>query len=121
MHKLTFCNIEIIEDNIAEVIFNKNVLVSEDMVDEFLQALQDDVGTGISVMVNKVTTYTYRYDALVKLSHSTIIKNLALVAYDDVSISMSEFNRQKFNKTDKNINVFTVREEALAWLRNVAS
>ena len=90
------------------------------MIEELLLFIQDHMSGEISLILNKVINYTYSFDALVKFSLSDVVKNLAVIAYDDNSTAFSNYLKNNFNKTNKNIEVFDSREDAIAWMKNIA-
>lgn len=120
MHKLSFCRINIIEKNIAEVVVKGKVEVTALMIDELLLFIEDHMSGEISFILNKVISYTYSFDALVKFSLSDVIKNLAVVAYGDNSAAFSNYLKNNFNKSNKTIKVFNSREDAIAWMKDIA-
>lgn len=117
--QLTFCSILIISPKIVEVILNEGVEVTGDMVDEFFQTIAENMDSEISVLLNKVTKYSYRFDALMKLSPSTKIRNIGVVTYDSLAASTSKFMMDRFNTSNKNVQLFSAREDALAWLQSL--
>ena len=119
MHLLSFCKIQIIDQNIVEVILNNGVEISGQMVDEFFTAIAGKMHDQISILLDKATHYSYNFDALLKLSESTKILNIGVVTYDELSRSSAIFMMERFNKSNKNVHLFETREDALAWLNGV--
>ena len=119
MHQLSFCKLQIIDQNIVEVILDDGVEISGQMVDEFFMAIAEKMHDQISVLLNKATKYSYNFDALIQLSESTKIRNIGVVTYDALSRSSAIFMMERFNKSNKNVHLFETREDALAWLHGV--
>lgn len=117
--QLSFCSILIISPQIVEVILNDGVEITGDMVDEFFQVVGEQMDSEISILLNKVTKYSYRFDALMKLSPSTKIRNIGVVTYDSLAASTSKFMMDRFNTSNKNVQLFNAREEALQWLQSL--
>lgn len=117
--QLSFCSILIISPRIVEVILNEGVEITGDMVDEFFQVVGEEMDSEISVLLNKVTKYSYRFDALMKLSPSTKIRNIGVVTYDSLAASTSKFMMDRFNTSNKNVQLFHAREDALQWLQSL--
>lgn len=117
MHRLSFCSVIVVSKDIIEVIPGGGVDITLEMAEEFLSFLKKEVGSEVSVILNKATKYSYQFDALVKLSVSDRIIRIAVVAYDDLSKSMSEYMEQRFNQSGKDIEIFTARDEALSWIQ----
>lgn len=115
--QLSFCSVLIISPRIAEVILNDGVEITGEMVDEFFQFLGDNMDSEVSILLNKITKYSYRFDALMKLSPSTKIRNIGVVTYDSLAASTTKFMMDRFNTSNKNVRLFQEREDALAWLQ----
>lgn len=117
--QLSFCSVLIISPQIVEVILNEGVEITGDMVDEFFMVVGEHMDSEISILLNKVTKYSYRFDALMKLSPSTKIRNIGVVTYDSLAASTSKFMMDRFNTSNKNVQLFKAREEALQWLQSL--
>ncbi len=117
--QLSFCSVLIISPQIVEVILNEGVEITGDMVDEFFMVVGEHMDSEISILLNKVTKYSYRFDALMKLSPSTKIRNIGVVTYDSLAASTSKFMMDRFNTSNKNVQLFKSREEALQWLQSL--
>ncbi len=121
MYKLSFCRINLIEKHIAEVIVKGGTEVTAMMVEELFYFITDEMSGEISIIMNRATNYSYQFDASVKLSVSTLVKNVAIIAYNEKSTSMSKYMKTNFNKSEKRIKVFGNRDEALSWIKEVSS
>lgn len=116
VHRLSFCKLQIIDQNIVEVMLDEGVEISGQMVDEFFDAITGKMNEEISILLDKATNYSYKFDALIQLSELTKIQNIGVVTYGSVSRSSAIFMMERFNKSNKNVELFENREDALAWL-----
>ncbi|MGH1439394.1 MAG: hypothetical protein ACRBBR_04705 [Cellvibrionaceae bacterium] len=116
MHKLSFCNVTVINTDTVEITFDNGVEINLDMVNEFWDFIETKMPGKISVILNKSTSYSYEFDASIALSESDRIKNIAVVCYDEISATASEYMKKSFNKSGKNIKIFHTKKEALDWL-----
>lgn len=123
MYPQAFCSIDIIgHNNIVEVIPNRGIEITPEMMTEFFDYLSaQNIYTDISILLNKVASYSYKFETLVSFSQESRVKNIAVVSYDKLSTSTSLFMRQSFNRSGKSIEIFHSRDEALVWLNMVTS
>ena len=119
MHRLSFCRLQIIDQNIVEIILDDGVEISGQMVDEFFAAIEGKMNSQISILLDKATQYSYTFDALIKLSESTKIRNIGVITYDALSRSSAIYMMERFNKSKKTVELFESREDALAWLCDI--
>lgn len=119
MHRLSFCRLHIIDQNIVEIVLDDGVEISGQMVDEFFAAIDGTMNSQISILLDKATQYSYTFDALIKLSESTKIRNIGVITYDALSRSSAIYMMERFNKSKKNVKLFESRENALAWLCDI--
>ena len=119
MHRLSFCRLQIIDQNIVEIVLDDGAEISGQMVDEFFAAIDGKMNSQISILLDKATQYSYTFDALIKLSESTKIRNIGVITYDALSRSSAIYMMERFNKSKKNVKLFESREAALAWLRDI--
>lgn len=116
MYRLSFCNVTVINTDTVEITFDNGVEINLDMVNEFWDFINTKMLGKISVILNKSTSYSYEFDASIALSESDRIKNIAVVCYDEISATASEYMKKSFNKSGKNIKIFHTKQEALDWL-----
>jgi hypothetical protein len=119
IYELPFAKIIILRDDIAEVMINDGVEMNLEMVDQYHDFLLSHLHAPFSLLVNKVNAYTYDFAAQEKLATLVEINAMAVVAYNRVTEittqALTSFPRhQKWN-----INIFSDRKNALAWLESV--
>ncbi len=119
MQTLSFCRVIIIDANIIEVILNDGIEIDSAMVDEFFAFTAEKMNPVISVLLNKATKYSYNFEALMRLSVSTKIRNIGVVVYDPIAVNSVNFLNERYNQSQKNVKIFKTREDALAWLQEI--
>lgn len=116
MHKLSFCSVTVINKRIVEITFDDGVEINLNMLNEFWDFIDANMTENISIILNKATSYSYEFDTSIALSESDRIKNIAVVCYNEMSATASEYMKKAFNKSGKNIEIFYTKEDALNWL-----
>jgi len=116
LHDLPFAKIIILRDDIAEVMINDGVKMDMAMVEQYHDFLLSHLRAPFSLLVNKVNSYTYDFDAQEKLATLTEIKAMAVVAYNRVTAITTETLASYPRNVKWNLRIFSNRDEALAWL-----
>ena len=115
LHELSFCKIIILREDIAEVIMNDGVEMDLDMVNQYHDFLLTHLTSPFSVLINRINSYTYNFDAQIKIGTLKELNAIAVVSYsrvtDIVSKGMASLPRNK----EWNFKMFSTREEALTW------
>ena len=116
LHELSFGKIIILHNNVAEVIINEGVEMDEELVNQFHDFLFDNLKSPFSLLINKINSYSYSFEALAKLGAKKEIRAIAVVAYTRTS-KISTESIASFPKEVKwNMSVFSNRDEAIKWL-----
>ena len=116
VYELPFGRINIIEKKLAEVIINDGVEMNVDMVEVYHQFLLQHLEAPFSLLVNKINSYSYTFDAQLKIAGLKEIDYMAVVIYK-FSTEMATKILIDINRgNDWNINLFKNREEDLEWL-----
>ena len=84
-YELPFCQLKLLRDDIVEVIINEGVEMDLDMVMEYHEFLLAHLKAPFSVLVNKLNSYTYTFDAQMKIGTLNNIKALAFVSYTNIT------------------------------------
>jgi len=117
LYDLPFAKIIILSDSIAEVIINENVEMTLVMVKEYHEFLLSHLVSPFSLLINKVNSYTYDFDAQLNLATLTEINAMAVVAYTrSTKISTEYLNSSVPREKDWNLKIFSNRDEGLNWL-----
>jgi len=89
-HKLSFCSINILTDTIAEVIVNKNIVMSLEMVEEYHKFLVDNFKGDFGILVNKINQYHYSFEAKLTIASASNIKAMAVINYNQAGKKSTE-------------------------------
>ena len=84
-HELSFCSINILNEYIAEVIFNKNVEISLEMVEEYENFLADKFTEAFGLLINKIHHYHFSFEAKLSINSHVNLKAIAVVNYNEKS------------------------------------
>ena len=115
-HQLDFAKINIIRDDIAEVIINDGVEMNADMVDQYHAFLLSHLKPPFSLLINKLNSYTYDFEAQQSLGTLKEINAMAVVVYNQIS-KVSTSNLASFPRsTQWNLHIFYNTDDALNWL-----
>ncbi len=115
-HQLDFATINIIRDDIAEVIINDGVEMNAEMVNQYHTFLLDHLKSPFSLLINKINSYTYDFEAQKNLATLKEINAMAVVVYNQVS-KLSTDNLASFPRsTQWNMHIFYNTDDALEWL-----
>lgn len=118
-YELPFGIINILQDDIAEVIIHDEVELNVEMVDELHEVLLSHLTEPFSLLVNKVNSYTYDFQAQLKLTNLEEVNAVAAVVYSNIT-KVSTETMIKLKKHEKPyIRTFENREEAFQWLLEI--
>lgn len=116
LYELSFAKIIILRDDIAEVMINEGVQMDLNMVQQYHNFLLSHLRAPFSLLINKVNAYTYDFDAQEQLATLEEINVMAVVAYNRVTEIVTETLAAYPRAVEWNLEIFSNREEALAWL-----
>ncbi len=114
--ELPFAKIFILHDDIAEVIVNEGIEMDVRMVEQYHDFLLSHLRPPFSLLVNKINSYTYDFQAQIKLATLTQINAMAVVAYNHLT-QVTTDTLASYPRSEKwNLKVFSNRDEAIVWL-----
>ena len=116
LYELPFAKIIILRDDLAEVMINDGVQMDIDMVEQYHDFLLSHLHAPFSLLINKVNAYTYDFNAQQKLATLKEINAMAVVVYNPVSKMTTETLASFPRNVKWNLEIFSNRDEALAWL-----
>lgn len=115
---LPFGKINIIHNSIAEVIINEGVVMDIDMVTHYHDFLIENLESPFSLLINKENSYSYKFDAQLKIANLSEVQSMAVVIYN-LSAEMATQILINLNKgNDWDIKLFKDRQVALDWLHH---
>ena len=115
--KLSFAQINLLSDHIAEVIVNEGVELNMAMVEEYHAFLLSHLKPPFSLLINKLNAYTYTFDAQANIANLPEIKALAVISYNKVT-SITTRQLANFPRESRwNLQIFSDKDDALHWLK----
>ena len=116
IHKTSFATIVVLNNNLAEITVDNGVDIDLTMVDEILNCLLSIFSHNFSLLINKKNSYSTQLDALIYFNAFSAIDNMAVFAPNKFAKLSADFSATLPSSASLNIEVFTEREAALAWL-----
>ncbi|RMZ51422.1 hypothetical protein EB822_02805 [Flavobacteriaceae bacterium PRS1] len=117
-HKLSFGEITLLQEDIAEVIVNDRVEFNLEMVAEYHEFLINKMKCLFSLLINKLNSYTYTFEAQQHLATLTDINAMAVVSYSNITELTTKSLIQVPREINWKIKIFNEREVALQWLQD---
>lgn len=115
-YELPFGKIIILRDDIAEVIINEGIEMNLQMVKKYHNFLLSHLRSPFSLLINKINSYTYDFEAQLHLATLNEIKAMAVVAYSKKTKIATNLLASKIHPDDWNLKIFSNRDQAHAWL-----
>jgi len=119
-YRLSFCTVNILTDNIAEVIIDDNIEVSMEMVEEHDKFLCSMFKGNFGVLVNKINTYSYSLEAKLLMGSVVNMKAIASVFYSSQGMQSTQNIMKKRSMDSLNLKLFSGYElgwqQAYDWL-----
>jgi len=119
-YRLSFCTVNILADNIAEVIIDDNTEVSMEMVEEHDKFLCSMFRGDFGVLVNKINTYSYSLEAKLIMGSLVRMKAIASVFYSSQGMQSTQNIMEKRAMDSLNLKLFSGYElgwqQAYDWL-----
>lgn len=115
--ELPFGQIIKLREDIAEVIINEGIEMDLNMVNQYHEWLLSHLKSPFSILVNKVNSYTYDFEAQMALGTLKEINVMAVVVYNNAAKFSTEDLASRPRIKDWNISIFSNREQALTWLK----
>ena len=104
--RLSFAKINLINDNIAEVIVDKDIEISLEMSEEYDNFLAEQFKNNFALLVNKVNPYDISFEAKLNMISHENLTAIAVVIYDDESKKLVQ-NIAEIRKLDGlNLKIF---------------
>jgi hypothetical protein len=116
-HKLTFGEIIVLQEDIAEVIINSGVEMDLRMVEEYHVALLSLMKEKFSLLINKLNSYSYTFEAQQHIATLPGINAMAVVSYNMPAELATKALSSIPRGISWKIKIFSEREGGLNWLR----
>ena len=115
-HELSFAKIHILRNDLAEVIVHDGVEMDLEMVHEYHDFLLSNLQSPFSLLINKINSYSYDFEAQENLATLEEIRAMAVVAYNKVTLKTTEGLAEIPRPVEWNLRIFEDRSDALDWL-----
>lgn len=116
-YRLSFAEIIIFQNNLAEVIVDDGIEINQVMVDEYHDFLLSNLVAPFSLLINKKHSYSYTFNAQKTIAHLDEILAMAVVSNTSGALMSTETLININGNVFKNIKLFEERDEALYWLK----
>lgn len=120
-HRLSFGQINLIAENIAEVIIDQGVEMTLEMVEEYDDFLSKTFSKDFGLLINKVNQYSYTYEAQLSIGSVKGIKALAVINYHQHGRNTTNELLAKRTMDNWNLKNFSGLElgwqQGLQWLK----
>ncbi len=117
-YRLSFATVTMLKDNIAEVIVDEGVIVSEFMVVEFHDFLRENVQAPFGLLINKKNAYSYTFEAQKSIVNMDEIKAMAVIYKTKGGLISTQMLINLNRPNNWNIKLFQDRHHALDWISN---
>jgi len=116
LHELPYAKIIILQDDIAEVMINDGIELDIGMVNDYHDFLLAHLRAPFSLLINKINSYTYDFQAQMKLATLKEINAMAVVSYNRIT-KITTKTLASYPRDNKwNLKIFSNRDEAVIWL-----
>jgi hypothetical protein len=115
--RLSFADVKILEESVAEIIVDEGVEVSIPMVNELHAYLLANLKAPFATLVNKIHQYSYSGEAQFKLGDLPELVAIAVISYSPITHTTTGHLATLPRKNQWNLKMFSERSEALHWLR----
>ena len=120
-HRLSFADINLLNDDIVEVIIDAGVEFSLEMMDEYDQFLTKHFDHDFGVLVNRVHNYSYSYEVQLSIASHQNLKAIGVVNYSEQSKKSTEKIKKLRTVDGWNLKEFSGVDmgwqQALSWLQ----
>jgi len=118
IYNLQFATIVPVQENIAEVIFRRDIEIDIAMVETIHEFLRDHFTAPIAVLINKKYPYTLSFAAQQSICNIPEIHAIAILVYSTLSKNLSLNMLNQPRQKPLNAKVISNREDAEIWLKS---
>lgn len=115
-HQFSFGKVRVLRHDLAEITVNEGADINIKMVDELHELLLSLFTNSFSLLINKVNSYSTKFDALSRFGQLPVIDKIAVFAPSKMAKFSADFAANIPSSMRLDIKVFSKREEALTWL-----
>jgi hypothetical protein len=114
---IEFAKIIIIENDVAEIIVDKEIELTIEMVRHLHQTLRNNLATSFFLLINKINDYSYDFEAMHELGTIKEIAGIAIIGYSVQAQINSQYMSKLKRKKTWNAKTFNNRDDALEWIQ----
>lgn len=118
-HHLSFCIMSKLPEHCTEIVVNKGVEVSLDILIAYHDWLLSNLQPSMYILLNKIFFYTYSFEEQMQLASLQRVNAMAIVTYDKVYQSTTQIMQTVPRERDWTIELFDDREAALSFLNRL--
>ncbi len=115
-HQFSFGKVRVLRHDLAEITVNEGADINIKMVDELHELLLSLFTNSFSLLINKVNSYSTKFDALSRFGQLPVIDKIAVFAPSKMAKFSADFAANIPSSMRLDIKVFSKREDALTWL-----
>lgn len=119
-HQLSFAKVTLLRTSIAEVVVNKDVEISLEMVEELDAFLAEHFTSAFGLLINRVHDYHLSFEAKLSIASHSHLKAIAVVHYTKKSELLTKEFTDLRAIDDLNLQSFSALslgwQQALEWL-----
>jgi hypothetical protein len=119
IHRVSFAKIQVLSADLAEITVDHGVDINLKMVTEIHRCLLSIFRYSFSLLINKSNSYSTQLEALILFGSLDAINKIAIFAPNRYAQMSAEFSATIPSSLELNIQVFTERDEALVWIKQV--
>lgn len=118
-HKLSFCEIEQLSENIFEVTINEGAMIDEKCADEAMEFWHDLRTEPYVLLVNNKNQFSYSFMGSQKIGEHSLERKTAILIDNTISDDQisTVLDLKKMFGNIENKKVFQERDEAIEWLK----
>jgi hypothetical protein len=115
-HQISFAKVCVLSHDLAEITVDSGIDINLDMVNELHHLLLSLFSESFSLLINKSNAYSTQLDALIHFGTLPAIDKIAIFAPNKFAKMSADFSATIPSSAVLTIDVFTERDDALAWL-----
>ncbi len=120
--RLSFAYVNKIEENIAEVIIDNNVIITLEMIEEYDRYLTENFTGNFGLLINRINHYSYTFEAKLTIGSVKGLCAMAVVYYNRMSKESTLSIMNARVNDNFNLKLFSGlelgKQSGVDWLKN---
>ncbi len=117
LHHLSFGIAVILKPDIAEIVIDEGVEMDKTYMTELFSWVSEYLSSPCMLLMNKINSYSYKFDAQRMLHTKGQVRAVAVVAYDKKAKHAAQFLADLPRNSKWNMKIFQDRSSAVEWLK----